>query len=48
MAYKGVFMLDDESIYEVCKYTKTLGAVAMIHAENGSVIERVSSWIYRK
>jgi len=47
MAYKDVFMLDDESIYQVCKYTKKLGAIAMIHAENGSVIARVRIFIAR-
>ena len=43
MAYKDVFMLDDDEIYQVCKFAKKLGAIAMIHAENGLVIARVST-----
>ncbi|XP_076821782.1 dihydropyrimidinase-like [Clavelina lepadiformis] len=38
MAYKDVFMLDDEDLYDVYKKCKEIGALAMMHAENGDVI----------
>ena len=41
MAYKDVFMLDDSELYDVFKTCKKLGAIAMVHAENGSVIAEV-------
>ena len=43
MAYKDVFMLDDSELYDVFKTCKQLGAIAMVHAENGSVIAEVSA-----
>ena len=43
MAYKDVFMLDDSELYDVFKTCKKLGAIAMVHAENGSVIAEVCS-----
>ena len=42
MAYKDVFMLDDHDLYNVYKRCKELGALAMMHAENGHVIANVS------
>ena len=39
MAYKGVFMLRDDEIYQVFKRCKELGALAQVHAENGDVID---------
>ena len=44
MAYKDVFMLDDDDVYHVCKRCKELGALAMMHAENGHVIANVSNF----
>ena len=41
MAYKGTFMLDDNQMYHVFKKCKELGALAMVHAENGDVIHEV-------
>ncbi|CAF4197662.1 unnamed protein product [Rotaria socialis] len=38
MAYKGVFMLQDDEIFQVFSKCRELGAIAMVHAENGSVI----------
>lgn len=38
MAYKDVFMLDDTDLYNVFKKCKELGAIAQVHAENGSLI----------
>ena len=42
MTYKGVFMLNDDEIYKVCKRSRELGALAMMHAENGDVLANVS------
>ncbi|XP_034936210.1 dihydropyrimidinase isoform X2 [Chelonus insularis] len=38
MAYKDLFMLRDPELIEVFTFCKELGAVAMIHAENGDII----------
>jgi len=38
MAYKGVFMIQDDEIFQVFEKCRQLGAIAMVHAENGSVI----------
>ena len=43
MAYKDVFMLNDTELYDVFKTCKKLGAIAMVHAENGSIIAEVRS-----
>lgn len=40
MAYKNMFMVDDGELYEAFARCKELGAVAMVHAENGHVIEK--------
>ena len=46
MAYKGSFMLDDNAMYHVFKKCKELGAIAMVHAENGDVIHEVSLTLF--
>ena len=38
MAYKGVFQLDDSQMIEVFKTCRELGALAMVHAENGDMV----------
>ncbi|KAH9518716.1 hypothetical protein Btru_006069 [Bulinus truncatus] len=38
MAYKDVFMLDDDEIYNCFKRCKDLKALPMVHAENGHLI----------
>ncbi|KAJ8679154.1 hypothetical protein QAD02_014941 [Eretmocerus hayati] len=38
MAYKDLFMLRDPELIEAFKICKSLGAVAMVHAENGDLI----------
>ena len=38
MAYKGVFQLNDNELYQVFLRCKELGAVAQVHAENGDVV----------
>lgn len=40
MAYKNMFMVDDGELFEAFARCKELGAVAMVHAENGHVIEK--------
>ncbi|XP_071795505.1 dihydropyrimidinase-like isoform X1 [Asterias amurensis] len=39
MAYKGVFMLKDDELYKSYSVIKENGALALMHAENGDVIE---------
>lgn len=41
MAYPGTFMLADDEIYQVFKKCRELGAIAMVHAENGSIIKEL-------
>uniref|UniRef100_A0A8C6J1Q7 Uncharacterized protein n=1 Tax=Melopsittacus undulatus TaxID=13146 RepID=A0A8C6J1Q7_MELUD len=38
MAYKDIYMLNDEELYEAFCCCKELGAVAQVHAENGELI----------
>ena len=38
MAYKGILMINDELLLEGFKKCKSLGAVAMVHAENGDAV----------
>ena len=39
MAYKGVFLVDDNTLYRVMELASRTGALAMIHGENGEVID---------
>ena len=39
MAYKGVFLVDDETLFKVMELAARTGALAMIHGENGEVID---------
>ncbi|WP_110926571.1 dihydropyrimidinase [Bacillus massiliglaciei] len=39
MAYKNVFQADDATLYRTLLKAKELGALVMVHAENGDVIE---------
>ena len=39
MAYKGVFLVDDETLFRVMELARETGALAMIHGENGDVID---------
>ncbi|XP_009680619.1 dihydropyrimidinase isoform X3 [Struthio camelus] len=38
MAYKDLYMINDEELYEAFSQCKELGAIAQIHAENGELI----------
>lgn len=40
LAYKGLYQLDDSELYEAFERCKDLGAVAQVHAENGSIIAK--------
>lgn len=46
MAYKGVFMLDDSGLYNSFEACKNLGAIPMVHAENGDIISEVSNTLF--
>ncbi|KAL1129782.1 hypothetical protein AAG570_012726, partial [Ranatra chinensis] len=46
MAYKELYMLNDSELYCVFTACKDLGAIPMVHAENGHLIEEVKSPIY--
>lgn len=41
MAYKGVFMLEDDEMFQVFTKCRELGGLAMVHAENGSIIKEL-------
>ena len=38
MAYKNALMINDELLLEGLKRCKSLGALAMVHAENGDAV----------
>jgi dihydropyrimidinase len=38
MAYKGAFMVDDGELYQIMKQAAKLGAVVLVHAENGDAV----------
>ncbi|XP_025196218.1 dihydropyrimidinase isoform X1 [Melanaphis sacchari] len=38
MAYKGVFMVTDSELYNSFEACKELGAIPMVHAENGDIV----------
>ncbi|MES1248517.1 MAG: dihydropyrimidinase [Actinomycetota bacterium] len=39
MAYKGALMVDDETLYRAMEVAATSGALVMVHAENGDVVD---------
>ncbi|MDL4842227.1 dihydropyrimidinase [Aquibacillus rhizosphaerae] len=41
MAYKNVFQADDGTLFQTLKTAKELGALVMVHAENGDVIDHL-------
>uniref|UniRef100_A0A1B6DF52 dihydropyrimidinase n=1 Tax=Clastoptera arizonana TaxID=38151 RepID=A0A1B6DF52_9HEMI len=40
MAYKDVFMINDSELYDAMLACQELGALAMVHAENGDIIHQ--------
>ncbi|XP_016105621.1 dihydropyrimidinase-related protein 1-like [Sinocyclocheilus grahami] len=45
MAYKGLFQMTDSQLYEAFSFLKELGAVVLVHAENGDLIAQEQSKI---
>ena len=41
MAYKGAFMVDDETLFKSLLKARDLGALIMVHAENGDVLHHL-------
>ena len=39
MAYKGALMVDDETLYRTMEVAANTGALVMVHAENGDVVD---------
>ena len=39
MAYKGALMVDDETLYRTMEVAAKTGALVMVHAENGDVVD---------
>ena len=39
MAYKGALMVDDETLFRTMEVASQTGALVMVHAENGDVID---------
>jgi len=39
LAYKGALMLNDSEFYQVLERAKELGAICMVHAENGDLLD---------
>jgi len=48
MAYPGVFMVDDQTIFRALKRTGTNGGLVCMHAENGGVIDELVKEALRK
>ena len=42
MAYKGALMVDDDEMYSSFQRCAALGALPLVHAENGDVVDRKS------
>ena len=43
MAYKGAFMVDDETLFKSLLKARDLGALIMVHAENGDVLHYLTN-----
>ena len=39
MAYKGVMSLDDVSMFKAFQAARDLGALCIVHAENGDIVQ---------
>ncbi|MGM0835864.1 MAG: dihydropyrimidinase [Bacillota bacterium] len=48
MAYKNVFQADDETLFRTLVAAKDLGALVMVHAENGDVIDYLTKEALKK
>lgn len=45
LAYKDLYMITDQEMYYVLETCKELGAIALVHAENGTIIKEVL-WLF--
>ena len=43
LAYKGAFALDDQGLYEVCRYAKDRNLVVTAHCENAELVAKTQS-----
>jgi dihydropyrimidinase len=48
MAYKGALMVNDDELYSSFQRVRDLGAIAMVHAENGDVVAELSAQLLAK
>lgn len=39
MAYNGVLRIDDVSMYKAFEVARDLGAICIVHAENGDIVQ---------
>ena len=47
MAYKGALMVNDDEMYNSFKRCAELGALPLVHAENGDVVARMQADLAR-
>lgn len=48
MAYKGALSLDDVSMYKAFETARDLGALCIVHAENGDIISENQQKLLKK
>eukprot|EP01084_Bolivina_argentea_P088190 159241_1 len=48
LAYKGLFMLNDPEIIAIMSRAKELGALMMVHAENGDLISHAQEYVFNE
>ncbi len=48
MAYKGALMVNDDELFASFQRLRELGAIAMVHAENGDVVAELSARLLRE
>lgn len=42
LSYKDLYQVSDDEMYRILTACKELGAVAMVHAENGTIVKEVN------
>ena len=47
LAYKGAIMVETDELYQVMRRCKTLGALALVHAEDGNLVYMVRQLVNR-
>ena len=48
LAYKGALMVNDDELFSSFQRVRDLGAIAMVHAENGDVVAELSARLLRE